>query len=221
LLDLSSFVISRFQKGLATVLVVDEAHHLSADVLEEIRLLTNLETPQEKLLQIVLVGQPELDEKLDSTDLRQLKQRIALRSQLGALVLDETEAYIHRRLQVAGSAKPEVLFPIDTILEVHRHSRGIPRVINTLCETGLIHGYAKQSRSVTPEMIEESAIEFRLNVVVPSSLERAASAEPLLEVAQAAKTLLDLYARLRSAQAGEKDLRLGIGARASEHEPYI
>ena len=221
LLDLSSFVISRFQKGLATVLVVDEAHHLSADILEEIRLLTNLETPQEKLLQIVLVGQPELDEKLDSTDLRQLKQRIALRSQLGALVLDETEGYIHRRLQLAGSAKPEVLFPIDTILEVHRHSRGIPRLINTLCETGLIHGYAKQSRSVTPEMVEESAIDFRLNVEAPSPLERAATAEPLLEVAQAAKTLRDLYARLQRAQSGEKDLRLGIGARASEHEPYI
>ena len=80
LLELSSYVIARHQKSLTTVLVVDEAHHLSADVLEEIRLLTNLETPQEKLLQILLVGQPELDEKLDSIELRQLKQRIALRS---------------------------------------------------------------------------------------------------------------------------------------------
>lgn len=80
LLDLSSYVIARFQKGLTTVLVVDEAHHLSVDVLEEVRLLTNLETPCEKLLQILLVGQQELDEMLDSTDLRQLKQRIALRT---------------------------------------------------------------------------------------------------------------------------------------------
>ena len=85
LLDLSSFVIARHQKDLTTVLVVDEAHHLSAEVLEEIRLLTNLETSQEKLLQILLVGQPELDEKLDSVDLRQLKQRIALRSHLAPL----------------------------------------------------------------------------------------------------------------------------------------
>ncbi|MGA8620636.1 MAG: AAA family ATPase [Candidatus Sulfotelmatobacter sp.] len=210
LLDLSSFVISRFQKGLTTVLVVDEAHHLSAEVLEEIRLLTNLETPQEKLLQILLVGQPELDEKLDSSDLRQLKQRIALRSQLGALVLDETEGYIHRRLRLAGSAHPEMLFPPDTILEVHRHSRGIPRLINTLCETGLIHGYARQSANITPEMIEESALDFRLNVEHAPPREGTVKDEPLTEVAQAAKTLLDLYTRLRRAQTSEEELKLGI-----------
>src|SRR5579863_838785 len=110
LLDLSSFVISRFQKGLATVLVVDEAHHLSADILEEIRLLTNLETAQAKLLQILLVGQPELDDKLDSVELRQLKQRIAFRSHLAPLDLAETKGYIERRLQLAGanSEAPEL-----------------------------------------------------------------------------------------------------------------
>src|ERR1700686_3676360 len=93
LLVLNNYVISRHQKKLTTVLVVDEAHHVSAEVLEEIRLLTNLETTNEKLLQILLVGQPELDEKLDSIDLRQLKQRIALRSQLQPLNLDETKGY--------------------------------------------------------------------------------------------------------------------------------
>src|SRR5271163_2898508 len=134
LLDLSSFVIGRFQKGLTTVLVVDEAHHLSVDVLEEIRLLTNLETPQEKLLQILLIGQPELDEKLDSTDLRQLKQRIALRSHLASLSLEETQGYIYCRLQLAGSTSPAQLFPMETVLEVHRQSLGFPRLINTLCE---------------------------------------------------------------------------------------
>ena len=103
LLVLSNYVISRHQKKLTTVLVVDEAHHVSAEVLEEIRLLTNLETTNEKLLQILLVGQPELDEKLDSIELRQLKQRIALRSQLAALNLDETRGYIQRRLQLAGA----------------------------------------------------------------------------------------------------------------------
>jgi len=118
LLDLSSFVISRHQKGLTTVLVVDEAHHLPVEVLEEIRLLTNLETAQEKLLQILLVGQPELDEKLDSVDLRQLKQRIALRSHLAPLDINETKGYIHRRLQLAGCANPGALFPDNTILEI-------------------------------------------------------------------------------------------------------
>lgn len=221
LLDLSSFVISRFQKGLTTVLVVDEAHHLSTEVLEEIRLLTNLETPQEKLLQILLVGQPELDEKLDSSDLRQLKQRIALRSQLGALVLDETEGYIYRRLQLAGSSDPRILFPMDTVLEVHRQSRGIPRLINTLCETALIHGYAKQSRSVTPEIIAESALDFRLNVEHSMPHEATANGEPSTEVAQAARTLLDLYAFLRRAQSSDEDLSLAVGAGARKHEPYI
>ena len=103
LLQLAQYVITRSQKKLTTVLVVDEAHHLSTDILEEIRLLTNLETADEKLLQILLVGQPELDEKLDSVELRQLKQRIALRSHLASLDLNETRAYIERRLTLAGS----------------------------------------------------------------------------------------------------------------------
>src|SRR5277367_504909 len=132
LLELAGYVIARSQKNLTTVLVVDEAHHLSADILEEIRLLTNLETAQEKLLQILLVGQPELDDKLDSIGLRQLKQRIALRSRLEPLDINETKGYIHRRLQLAGSANPGTLFPDDTILEIHRYSRGIARLINTL-----------------------------------------------------------------------------------------
>src|SRR2546430_14118038 len=111
LLELGTFLVNRHQKKLTTVLVADEAHHLSEEVLEEIRLLTNLETPQGKLLQILLVGQPELDEKLDSTELRQLKQRIALRSQLLPLDLEETRGYIVRRLQVGrGGFPPHCLF---------------------------------------------------------------------------------------------------------------
>jgi len=221
LLDLSSFVISRYQKGLTTVLVVDEAHHLSSEVLEEIRLLTNLETPTEKLLQILLVGQPELDEKLDSVELRQLKQRIALRSHLNPLDLDETNGYIHRRLQLAGSPNPEELFPMDTVLEIHRHSRGIPRLINTLCENGLIHGYAHQAKKIIPEMIEEIALEFRLNVVNAAPSSPTASGEPATDVEQAARTLLDLYAGLRKVQANREELRVALDAEMRKHEPYI
>jgi len=223
LLELSSFVISRFQKGLTTVLVVDEAHHLSTEVLEEIRLLTNLETPEEKLLQILLVGQPELDEKLDAIDLRQLKQRIALRSQLQPLDLDETDGYIRRRLQVAGHPRPEALFPAETVLEVHHHSRGIPRLINTLCENGLIQGYANQTPVITPQMIEEIALHFRMNVVSsPPMRERTASGEPTTDVEQAARTLLDLYASLRKAQAAGTELGGVIrSTRTGKHEPYI
>ena len=139
LLDLSQFLVSRGSKKLTTVLIVDEAHHLSAEILEEVRLLTNLETAEDKLLQIVLVGQPELDEKLDSVGLRQLKQRIALRARLDSLDWDETKGYIERRLQIAGtSSEANTLFSEQTITAVYRHSRGFPRLINTICENALI-----------------------------------------------------------------------------------
>lgn len=221
LLGLSSFVVSRFKKGLTTVLVVDEAHDLSEEVLEEIRLLTNLETAEEKLLQILLVGQPELDDKLDSVSLRQLKQRIGLRSHLSPLELDETEGYIQRRLRVAGNSSPDALFPFDTVLEIHRHSRGIPRLINTLCENALVYGYSRQAAKITPDIIEAVALDFRLNIAHPT-LPDPAERESLRTVEEAAKTLLDLYASLRQSQSGGAKLRevvRNIGAR--QDEPYI
>jgi general secretion pathway protein A len=197
LLELAGYVIARSQKNLTTVLVVDEAHHLSADILEEIRLLTNLETAQEKLLQILLVGQPELDDKLDSNELRQLKQRIAFRSQLMPLDLNETKGYIERRLQLAGAtSNVSTLFPQETIAAVHRHSRGIPRLINTVCENALIAAYAKQSRNVTPDIIEAIAADFRLGVTREAKPEKPISMDDL-DVRKAARTLLELYAYLQ------------------------
>lgn len=204
LLDLSSYLIKRHEQCFTTVLIVDEAHHLSADVLEEIRLLTNLETSEQKLLQILLVGQQELDEKLDSTDLRQLKQRIAMRSQLEALDLDETRGYVYCRLQRAGSPNPSQVFPMETILEVHRHSHGFPRLVNTLCENALIHGYARQLKSIPPEVIEEIAEGFRLNKEHSSEVETGNKNGSSAEVERLAKALLDLYAHLRHAQEVEQ-----------------
>jgi general secretion pathway protein A len=200
LLDLCHLVIGRFRNGLTTVLVVDEAHHLSAEVLEEVRLLTNLEAPQEKLLQIVLVGQEELDEQLDSVNLRQLKQRVALRAQLHPLDLNDTRGYMHRRLELAGSRNPDQLFPIETVVEVHARSRGYPRLINTLCENALIHGYGQQSPSIPPEIIAEVAGELRLGTQHPSIAELRGERESLQKVQQAARTLLDLCAHLRAEQ---------------------
>jgi general secretion pathway protein A len=221
LLELSSFVISRFQKGLTTVLVVDEAHHLLPDVLEEIRLLTNLETTQEKLLQILLVGQPELDDKLDSIGLRQLKQRIALRSQLQPLELEETYGYIRKRMAVAGSRDPDFVFPMETVLEVHRHSRGIPRLINTICENALVHGFARQLTQLTPGTVEQIAQEFRLNIVNSARIgDLSEGTVASKDIEQAAKTLLDLYATIRRAQASGEELR-GIVREIGKNEPYI
>src|SRR5579863_5172969 len=220
LLVLSNFVISRHQKKLTTVLVVDEAHHVSTEVLEEIRLLTNLETTSEKLLQILLVGQPELDEKLDSVELRQLKQRIALRSQLQPLDLEETRGYIQRRLQLAGASPSNVLFPADTIARVHRHTRGFPRLINTVCENALITAYARQSQSVTPDIIEDIAADFRLGVVHQPKLEAAGGNEDG-DARRAAKTLLLLHDYLQKLQSSHGEPRAAAATGVSKHEPYI
>ncbi len=192
LLELVRYVIARSQKNLTNVLVVDEAHHLSADILEEIRLLTNLETSNAKLLQILLVGQPELDEKLDSIELRQLKQRIAFRAHLLPLDLSETEKYIERRLQLAGAdSRGLLLFPAPTSAAVYRHSRGIPRLINTICENALIAAYAKQVQFVTPEIIESIATDFRLGVVRQPEPPKASSTDDI-DVRKAARMLLEL-----------------------------
>jgi len=165
LVDLAQFVVSRGSKGQTTVLIVDEAHHLSEEVLEEIRLLSNLETTDDKLLQIVLVGQPELDEKLDSIGLRQLKQRIALRAQLGPLSANETAEYIAQRLRMAGGGSDHFgLFSPEAIAAVYRYSHGLPRLINTICENSLISAFARQLPAVAPDIVDEVAKEFRLDL---------------------------------------------------------
>jgi general secretion pathway protein A len=221
LLELGGFVISRARKKLTTVLVVDEAHHLSADILEEIRLLTNLETAHEKLLQILLVGQPELDDQLDSIGLRQLKQRIALRSHLEPLDPNETKGYIDRRLQLASmNGQSQTLFSGDTLACIYQHSRGIPRLINTICENALITGYARQKRSITPDIIDEVAADFRLDITYRPAPEKTKDVDDA-DVRRAAKTLLDMYAYLQKPVARETELRPSLTARVSKHEPYI
>jgi general secretion pathway protein A len=165
LLFLNSFLIARHRRGSTAALVVDEAQLLSWELLEEIRLLTNLETAQQKLLQIVLVGQPELDQKLDSPDLRQLKQRISLRCRLKPLNDQEVRGYVLRRLELAGAnSHARALFTDGAIAAIHQYSHGIPRLINTICENTLIAGYARQARSITPEIVAEVAGDFSLDV---------------------------------------------------------
>jgi general secretion pathway protein A len=203
LLDLGQFLLSRGSKRLTTVLVIDEAHHLSNDLLEEVRLLSNLETTDDKLLQIVLVGQPELDEKLDSPGLRQLKQRIALRAHLGALVQEETREYIAQRLRIAGvSAHREPIFCAEAVASIHRYSHGLPRLINTICENGLIAAYARHSATVTPEMIDEVAKQFRLEGTYSDETEGKGRRDEA-EAKRAAGALLDFFAGVRRSTATE------------------
>ena len=154
LVTLNSLLLERYRMGQVTVLIVDEAQNLSSELLEEIRLLTNLETATEKLLQILLVGQPELSLKLNSPDLRQLKQRINLRCSLDPLSMFETKEYINTRLEIAGLPNQQ-LFPDATIGEIFRCSGGIPRLINTICDNALLTGYACDAKIVGIEIIRE------------------------------------------------------------------
>ena len=165
LLHLNQFLIDRHRQDLETVLIVDEAHLLEPELLEEVRLLTNLETSQQKLLQIVLAGQPELDKVLDSRDLRQLKQRITYRCKLMAFTLSDTRGYLKHRLAIAGAGERSgTIFPEETVEVVHRYSYGIPRLINTVCENALISSYALRLDQVPPTAIEEVACDLRLRV---------------------------------------------------------
>jgi type II secretory pathway predicted ATPase ExeA len=204
LVDLSKYVVFRGTKGLTTVLIVDEAHHLSVEILEEIRLLTNLETSQDKLLQVLLVGQSELDNKLDSFNLRQLKQRIAHRARLKPLTLEETRGYMARRLEIAGADSCEhSLFPPETVATIYRYAHGIPRLINTLSDNALISAYARQMHFVTPEIVDSIAADFGLNVTTACpAAEPAHDSET--EVAQAAKKLLELLAALQRKPANKE-----------------
>jgi type II secretory pathway predicted ATPase ExeA len=165
LLQFNHFLIDVYRRGSTAALLVDEAHQLSSELLEEIRLLTNIETSQQKLLQIVLVGQPELDQMLDSVELRQLKQRIALRCRLQPLEESDARGYIVRRLQLAGAGeRANQLFPMETIRRILHFSRGIPRIINTICDSALVNGYARREAAIRPDEIEEVVTDLRLNV---------------------------------------------------------
>jgi general secretion pathway protein A len=166
LLKLNHWLLERYRDGETVVLIIDEAQNLTYPVLEEIRLLTNLETSTEKLLQIVLSGQPELEEKLKLPQLRQLRQRIMLRCRTTPLSEQQTGEYITERLRIAG-ASGEPIFGAKTIETIHVYSLGIPRVINLLCEHSLVNGFVEQQRPIQTKIVEDVAHEFQLDEVEP------------------------------------------------------
>ena len=161
LAELQDEVQARFAGGGLTGLIIDEAQSMPHELLEEIRLLGNIETPTTKLLNIVLCGQPELAERLNDTSLRQLKQRIALRCELRPLTLDETAAYISGRLRIAGGS-PGDIFTRETVVAIHAASTGIPRTVNVLCDNALIGGFAAQVRPIPVEIVEDVCRDFDL-----------------------------------------------------------
>src|SRR5689334_7001032 len=161
LLRLNNLLLERASAGRTTVLIVDEAHNLEWDVLEEIRLLGNMENRRGKLLQIVISGQQELDRKLEAPEFRQLKQRIALRCTLRGLTPAETADYVNSRMARAG-LKDQTILPPDLVDEIAHRSQGIPRLINAICDNLLLTCFAMVSKVATLEMLDEVTSDMRL-----------------------------------------------------------
>jgi general secretion pathway protein A len=199
---LYNWLLDRYRAGETAVLVIDEAQNLSDEVLEEIRMLTNLETFTEKLLQIVLVGQPELEQRLKQPQLRQLRQRLTLRAKTHAFNLEETKAYVQQRLRIAG-CNGEPIFEPEAVMALYRYSIGIPRVINLLCEHCLVSGFVDQKKTVAAEIVDSVARDFDLSdgnaaaamtpVVAPAPSEK-------FDLVEALRTLATLADRLRQSE---------------------
>jgi type II secretory pathway predicted ATPase ExeA len=172
LLQLNRWLIERFRNGELCAIVVDDAQNLSWELLEEIRLLTNLETASEKLVQIVLSGQPELEQKLRNPCVRQLRQRVSLWCRTRPLTSEETLAYIAKRLQIAGASQP-VLSP-EAMQLVYRYSKGIPRLINLICEHAMLSAYVEQIKPIPARIVELVSMELdivqRPFVISPMSM---------------------------------------------------
>lgn len=161
LFELRQELVRRAGEGRLSAVILDEAQSLPYELLEEVRLLSNVETPTRKLLNVVLAGQPELAERLNEPSLRQLKQRICLRCELPVLDLTETACYIAGRLRIAGG-NPAAIFSREAISEIFRASGGVPRTINVVCDNSLIGGFAAQTRPVSRAIIEEVVRDFDL-----------------------------------------------------------
>ena len=159
--ELGEYLTQSHRKSMQVALIVDESQSLPHELLEEIRLLTNLESPEGRSLSVVLVGQPELSGRLNDVSLRQLKQRIALRCELAPLTLQETAAYIAARVRVAGG-QAERLFTRDAVKTIYDFSRGIPRTISVICDNALVNGFASDLRPVTREVVLEVSRDFHL-----------------------------------------------------------
>jgi general secretion pathway protein A len=199
---LYNWLLDRYRAGETAVLIVDEAQNLSDEVLEEIRMLTNLETFTEKLLQIVLVGQPELEQRLKQPQLRQLRQRLTLRAKTHPFNLEETKSYITQRLRIAGSNGDQVFEP-ESVAALYRYSIGVPRVINLLCEHCLVSAFVDQKKTVSAEIVDAVAKDFDLSdgisggamtpIVPPVSSER-------FDLVEALRTLATLADKIRQSE---------------------
>jgi general secretion pathway protein A len=207
LLRLYNWLLDRYRAGETAVLIVDEAQNLGDELLEEIRMLTNLETFTEKLLQIVLVGQPELEQRLKQPQLRQLRQRLTLRAKTHPLTLDETKAYVQQRLRIAGSNGQQIFDP-EALVTIHRYASGIPRVVNLLCEHSMVSAFVDQQKVIVPAVVDAVARDLDLSdntasgAMTTGAPPQTPSSEKF-DLVEALRSLATLADRLRDE---EKDL---------------
>ena len=160
-----NYVIGEYARSRRTVLIIDEAQNLSVPVLEELRMLTNINADKDQVLQLILVGQPELRNVLQRQDMRQFAQRVSADYHLSPLLLDEAVAYIRHRLKVAGG--DENIFELDACKLIWKYSGGIPRLINTICDTALVYAYADQLKTVSRKIAAEVIIEKQKGGLFP------------------------------------------------------
>jgi general secretion pathway protein A len=202
---LYNWLLDRYRAGETAVLIVDEAQNLTDEVLEEIRMLTNLETFTEKLLQIVLVGQPELEAKLKQPQLRQLRQRLTLRAKTHPLTIDETKAYVQQRLRIAGSDGRQIFDP-EALTTIHKYSAGIPRVVNLLCEHCLVSAFVDQKSTITAQIVDAVAGDFDLSdntasgAMTAAPVAQAPTNGEKFDLVEALRTLATLADRLRQSE---------------------
>jgi putative secretion ATPase (PEP-CTERM system associated) len=222
--DLAQYLVDQRLAGRMVLLVIDEAQNLTLDALEELRMLSNLETEKSKLLQIVLVGQPNLRDKLTASELEQLRQRITVSYHLQPLDADETENYINHRLRLAALAQP-VVFPRPATDVIHARSRGVPRIINVICDAALVFGYAEERRNVDLPLVQEVLAELELTGVLPpvgstNMTERAPT--PMIAGAAHAAAAVAAPVAAAAPQARAQDVRASaallqdLSARAAE-----
>jgi len=202
---LYNWLLDRYRAGETAVLIVDEAQNLTDEVLEEIRMLTNLETFTEKLLQIVLVGQPELEAKLKQPQLRQLRQRLTLRAKTHPLTIEETKAYVQQRLRIAGSDGRQIFDP-EALVAIHKYSAGIPRVVNLLCEHCLVSAFVDQKATITAQIVDAVAGDFDLSdntasgAMTTAPVTSAPTNGEKFDLVEALRTLATLADRLRQSE---------------------
>jgi general secretion pathway protein A len=194
LIRLYNWLLERYRAGETAVLIVDEAQNLPDEVLEEIRMMTNLETFTEKLLQIVLVGQTELEQRLKHPNLRQLRQRLTLRARTHPLTAEETKSYIHQRLRIAGSNGQQIFDP-EALNLIYRYSGGIPRLVNLLCEHCLVSTFVDQMKVVTPNVVLAVARDFDLEG--NHSASSSATTPENFDLMNQLRTISDLTQRIR------------------------